>query len=135
MDVECLRQELGIIKSWEIHGAGLWVEDSHLDVESLARWMGKHHGRFVTLTARPFPGGECRLDYHWDLEGQLLSLTTITHEGSIPSIAALCPAADWVEREVHDYFAIDFMGRDETRPLMLRPDDRPGIFLDGEEAR
>lgn len=135
MDVERLRQELGLTKSWEVHSAGLWLEDSHLDVENLARWMGVNNGRFVTLTARPLPGGECCLEYHWDLEGQLLSFTAFTHEGSIASIAALCPAADWVEREVHDYFAIDFMGRSETRPLMLRPGDQPGIFLNGEEAR
>ena len=36
--------------------------------------------------------------------------------------------ADWIEREIHDYFAVDFIGRDKLAPLVLRSDDRPGLF-------
>ena len=90
--------------------------------------MVAHQARFVTITAQPAAGRECRMEYHWDIEGQLLTFVTQTHEGSIASINSLCPAADWVEREVHDYFAVDFWGRKNIPPLMLRPDDRPGVF-------
>jgi hypothetical protein len=90
----------------------------------------------VTITARPAPGGECRLAYHWDLEGELLNLITSTHQGTIHSIATICPAANWIEREIHDYFAVDFVGReDKLDPLVLRPGDSPGLFQwDGQEG-
>ncbi len=102
MDIENIPHELGLSQSWEKHEDGLWLAALDLDVECMARWMGAHAGRFVTITARPAPGGECRLEYHWDMEGTLLTLVTQSHEGSIASISAVCPAADWVEREVHD---------------------------------
>ncbi len=128
MDIENIPHELGLSQSWEKHEDGLWLAAQDLDVECMARWMSAHAGRFVTITARPAPGGECRLEYHWDIEGTLLTLVTQSHEGSISSISAVCPAADWVEREVHDYFAVDFIGRPNIPPLMLRPGDPPGVF-------
>jgi hypothetical protein len=95
----------------------------------MAALMVDQAARLVTITARPAPGGECRLAYHWDLTGQLLSLVTSTHDGVIPSIAAVCPAANWIEREIHDYFAVDFIGREDgLDPLVLRPGDLPGLF-------
>jgi NADH-quinone oxidoreductase subunit C len=94
----------------------------------MAEYMMTKCARFVTITARPAPGGECRLDYHWDLDGRLLTFVTTTHQGAIPTISAICPAADWVEREVRDYFAVDFLGRESSDPLMLRPQDQPGVF-------
>jgi hypothetical protein len=33
-----------------------------------------------------------------------------------------------MEREIHDYFAVQFNGR-ESSPLYLNPGDSPGIFL------
>lgn len=128
MNLDTIPVELGLKQKWEKRADGLWLAASDLDVEKMALWMTDHQMRFVTMTARPAAGKECRIEYHWDYEGQLLTLVTRTHEGSIPSISAICPAADWVEREIHDYFSVDFVGRKETPPLMLKPEDKPGIF-------
>ncbi len=43
---------------------------------------------------------------------------------SIESIYDLCEAVDWIEREIHEGFAIDFTGR-EYEPLLLRQGDTP----------
>ncbi len=131
MDFNTIPMELGLTQPWEKRTDGLWLAEPNLNVEKLAEWMAAHQARFVTITARPAAGRECRMEYHWDLDGQLLTFVTQTHESSIASISRLCPAADWVEREVHDYFAVDFLGRAETPPLMLRPKDQPGVFMDG----
>ncbi len=128
MDFDSIPLELGLAQTWEKRADSLWITVPDLDVEKLAAWMAAHQARFVTITARPAAGRECRVEYHWDIEGQLLTFVTQTHEGSIASIHAICPAADWVEREVHDYFAVDFLGRADTPPLMLRPKDHPGVF-------
>lgn len=128
MNVELIRTQLGTSQPWAERSDGLWLVDPHLDVEGMARLMVETQARLVTITGRPAPGGECRLAYHWDLEGQLLTLVTTTHEGSVHTIAPLCPAADWIEREIHDYFAVDFIGRKDLDPLVLRPDDPPGLF-------
>jgi hypothetical protein len=134
MNFNSIPVELGLSQAWEKRADGLWLVAPDLDVEKLTAWMTAHQARFVTITAQPATGGECRMEYHWDMEGQLLTFVTQTHEGSIASIYALCPAADWAEREVHDYFAVDFGGRKDIPPLMLRSKDRPGIFInDGGE--
>ncbi|MDA8326089.1 MAG: NADH-quinone oxidoreductase subunit C [Nitrospiraceae bacterium] len=75
--------------------------------------------------SRPQP---YRLFYHWDMEGRILTFSTLTREEAVASISSICPAADWIEREIHDYFAVNFTGRDGLSPLLLRPDDPPGMF-------
>jgi NADH:ubiquinone oxidoreductase subunit C len=43
----------------------------------------------------------------------------------------ICEAADWIEREVHEGFGINFTGR-EYEPLLLREGDTPGMNLRDE---
>jgi len=100
-----------------------------MDVEKMAHLMTEAKARLVTMTAYEVSNGEFRIIYHWDLEGQMLNMATMTDKGSIPSIAMIYPASDWIEREIHDYFAVQFTGR-ESPPLFLNPEDSPGIFLD-----
>lgn len=131
-----IRAQINSEQPWERRPDGWWLVDSDLDVPSMARQLLDGEARLVTITARPAPQGECRMVYHWDVAGELLSCVTTTREGRIESIAAICPAADWIEREIHDYFAVDFAGRDDLEPLVLRQDDRPGLFdWDGSDGR
>jgi NADH-quinone oxidoreductase subunit C len=54
--------------------------------------------------------------------------TRVTYEdASVPSIAALYPAADWHERETRDMFGIDFPGHWNLVPLLL-PEDMTDHF-------
>lgn len=128
MNAETLRAQLSAAQAWEQRDDGWWLIDSNLDVAGMAHRLVEAGARLVTITARPAPDGECRLAYHWDVQGELLIPVTLTHEGSVQSIAAICPAADWIEREIHDYFAVDFIGREDLPPLVLRPGDPPGLF-------
>lgn len=138
MNAEMIRTQLGNKQAWEQRADGWWLVAPDLNVVVMAQTMIEAQARLVTITARPAPDGECRLVYHWDSAGELLHFVTMTREGRIESVAAICPAADWVEREVHDYFAVDFWGRGDLRPLVLRPADLPGLFhwngREGEEA-
>ena len=135
MEVDTIRNQLGTEQPWEKRADGWWLVDPKLDVERMARIMTEAEARLVTITARPAPEGECRLAYHWDLEGDMFTFVTMTHEGSVVSTAVICPAADWIEREIRDYFAVDFIGRGDSQPLVLRPDDPPGLFhWNGDEG-
>jgi hypothetical protein len=91
--------------------------------------MNELHARFVTITAYELPKEEgLRLEYHWDLDGQLLGFPFLLAGKSIESIYDLCEAVDWIEREIHEGFAIDFVGRD-YQPLLLREGQTPGVNL------
>lgn len=128
MNLEELRQALGCETPFIEKIDGIWWHDPALDVRRMAQTLMEREARLITVTARPAEGGECRLIYHWDCQGAMLHLSTLTQAGTIDSIAAICPAADWVEREIHDLYAVVFNGR-ETPPLVLRSSDRSGLFL------
>jgi NADH:ubiquinone oxidoreductase subunit C len=126
-----------------IHSTGTWTErcgvfwfdDPGLKVREVARSMNAVQARFVTITAYQLPKDEgFRLEYHWDLTGRLLGFSFNLAGNSIESIYDLCEATDWIEREVHEGFGIDFIGR-EYEPLQLRAGVKAGVNLREEAVK
>src|SRR3954449_871993 len=111
-----------------------WFNYDGLNVRDLARAMNAVQARFVTITAYQLPKDEgFRLEYHWDLAGRLLGFTfnlagSSIESASIESIYDLCEAVDWIEREVHEGFGIEFTGR-AYEPLLLRENDAAGVNM------
>jgi len=128
MNAESILDKLELVSAVEDHVDGLWVTEPDLDVRELAKTMLANEVRFITLTATPDGDGGYRMIYHWDADGVVLNIATTVTTGCVPTIADILPAADWVEREVRDYYALDFEGRAETPTLMLRDGDEPGLF-------
>jgi hypothetical protein len=124
-----IREKLGICEPWIEAGGVHWLASPSLQVRELAKGMSAVQARFVTITAYQLPGEEgFRLEYHWDLDGQLLGFPFLLTGKSIDSIFDLCEATDWIEREIHEEYAIEFLGR-EYEPLLLRQGDTPGVNL------
>jgi NADH:ubiquinone oxidoreductase subunit C len=114
---------------WTEQGGVWWLNYSDLNVREVARAMNALRARFVTITAYQLPKDEgLRLEYHWDLDGRLLGFSFTPHGAGIESIYDLCEAVDWIEREVHEGFAIDFLGRD-YEPLLLRQGNSMGMNM------
>jgi NADH:ubiquinone oxidoreductase subunit C len=122
----------------EDHGV-YWFSYDDLTVRELAKAMNAVRARFVTITAYELPKNEgFRLEYHWDLAGRLLGFTfnlagnsmesASTESASIESIYDLCEAVDWIEREVHEEYGIEFTGR-RLEPLLLREGDTVGLNM------
>jgi len=128
-------QSLGLGTEWEWKNSSWWTRLESKDVRANAALMTRLDARFVAITAIECADKEIRLDYQWDMNGQLLSFTTLTVAQHIQTIADLVPASDWVERETHEYFSVEFNGREHTRPLMTRAGDPLGINLHKEIAQ
>jgi NADH:ubiquinone oxidoreductase subunit C len=127
--LETISEKLGINEPWVEKGGVDWLTSSAMNVRELAKTMNALHARFITITAYQLPGdGGFRLEYHWDLDGQLLGFPFQLAGNSIESIYDLCEAVDWIERETHEGFAVDFLGR-EYEPLLLRQGDKLGVNL------
>jgi hypothetical protein len=132
-DLEDIVRELGAAAAWEEENGSPWLRPGALDVPHMAGVLLARGARFVTITALPEPEpGSVRLAYHWDLEGRLLTVEARTQDGRIASIRERCRAADWIEREIHDCFAVEFEGA-TLEPLLLRPGQAPGVGLRGED--
>ncbi|WP_128378720.1 NADH-quinone oxidoreductase subunit C [Streptomyces cavernae] len=128
MDVEALLRKLDDDAPCAPTATGYWAAWPDLDVRAMARLMRENVVRLVTITAVPEAGDALRIIYHWDADGELLNLSTTVMSGHVPTISDIVPGADWVEREIHDYYGLEFDGRSTTPPLMLREGDPPGLF-------
>jgi hypothetical protein len=127
MDAEAILRELDESAEFDRNSGGYWASPSNLDVRAMAQLMHGQGARLVTLTALPSTAGGIRVIYHWDLGDQLVNFSTSV-VSSIPTISDILPAADWVEREIRDYYGLEFEGRAETPTLMLLEGDEPGLF-------
>lgn len=114
-------------------GGGLWLRADDLDVRRMARVMRDEDMRFITLTVVQADDDSLIVMYHWDIGGELLTVSTAVTQPAV-SIADIWPAADWIERETRDYYAVEFSGRKDTAPLMLRDGDTPGLFVRTSQA-
>jgi hypothetical protein len=133
--IETIPEKLGIAEPWVEKGGVHWLNPGTLSVRALTAEMNACHARFVTITAYQLPGNEgFRMEYHWDLDGRLLGFPFMLSEKSIESIYDLCEAVDWIEREIHEEYDIDFAGR-AYEPLLLREGDKLGVNLREEVAR
>jgi NADH:ubiquinone oxidoreductase subunit C len=133
--IETLPQKLGANAQWTEEGGALWLDPSPLTVRELCAEMNAAKARFVTITAYQLPGAEgIRLEYHWDLNGKLMGFRFPVKDNSIESIYDICEAADWIEREVHEEYSIDFTGR-VYEPLLLRTGNATGVNLREEVKR
>jgi hypothetical protein len=113
-------------------GGVYWYTQTGLDVREIAKSMNAVGARFITVTTYELPAnGGFRLEYHWDLCGRLLGFTFPLTANTIESIYDLCEAVDWIEREVHEEYRIDFIGR-EYEPLLLREGSICGVNLQKE---
>jgi hypothetical protein len=127
--LESIPEKLGIAEPWVEKGGVHWLAVGALNVRTLAKVMNQCRARFITITAYQLPADQgLRLEYHWDLDGTILGFTFNLAGNSIESIYDLCEAVDWIERETHEGFAVDFIGR-EYEPLLLRQGDTPGVNL------
>ena len=127
--IETLPHKLGSNVPWMEKGGVLWLDPAPLGIRDLCLELNAARARFVTITAYQLPGTEgIRLEYHWDLDGQLLGFPYKLEGNSIESIYDLCEAVDWIEREIHEEYAIDFTGR-EYEPLLMRAGDTIGVNL------
>jgi NADH:ubiquinone oxidoreductase subunit C len=127
MNADAIADRLGAPHKPERRTDGDWLLVPDLDVRAMVGLMAENESRFVTMTVIP-EGDRFRFVYHWDVEGGLLNVTTHVDGAVATSIADILPAADWVERETRDYYALEFAGRSETPALMLQENDEPGLF-------
>ncbi len=88
--------------------------------------------RFVTCTG--IDAEDCfEIIYHYsyDQTGTCIDLKVFIHDRENPaveSITPLLPAAEWIEREMHDVLGIDFKNHPNLERLLLADDWPEGVY-------
>ncbi len=112
----------------ELRADGYWIEAAHADPGECARVMKSFQARLSTVTAVARPDGETDLIYHYFLPKKPVNVRITTRGQALPSIAGILPAADWIEREIHDLYAVNFVGHPDLRRLVRPPEMPEGFF-------
>ena len=116
----------------EEHGDSLWISAPQLDVGAMAREMKALGYRLITMTGLERDDGETTIVYHYARRNQYVSFRTCTSGNAIPSITPMLRMASWVEREIHDFFAVNFLGHPNLVPLLRPPGLKDGFFRKAE---
>lgn len=117
----------------------LWIPSAELKriVSFLVNQMNCRHLSAITAQQRVKNPGQIEVIYHfWD--GFSFSVMTVVSEElpRLPEIVSILPGADFYEREVAEMFGIEFVGREETPPLLLPDDWNQGPpFIQKEDSR
>ena len=91
-------------------------------VEASRLMLEREGARLQIATGVDTPAG-IEVMYHWALDGEDCVVTirvTVAHEApALDSIAVMCPAAEWIEREMWELLGIEFRGHPDMRHLLL----------------
>ena len=110
----------------------VFIDVAPEDVPEVSRVMFQDlRARLQTATGIDGPS-VMEVLYHWalDAEGRVITLRTRLDraEPEIDSIATLCPAAEWIEREMWELLGIRFRNHPDLRHLLLSDDWPEGKY-------
>jgi len=110
----------------------IYVEVSSADVPDVSRLMFRDLGaRFQIASGIDTPSA-IEILYHWafDALGFVVTIETKLNRESpvVESIARICPAAEWIEREMWELLGVQFKNHPDLRHLLLMDDWPEGKY-------
>lgn len=105
-----------------------WFDAGHADPCAIARLMLDSEVRLSTMTACARVDGETDVIYHYAVPGESINVRLVTTEQRIASISNILHAANWIEREIKDLYAVQFDGHPDPRRLVRPPEMPEGFF-------
>jgi len=128
MEAMKLVNDLAGFKAWESRKDGWWTDASNLDMVETAHRLAEAGARLMTMTGAAGVNGETTVIYHYSLEGQAYHFKTASRGQKLPSITPETHAANWIEREIQDLFAVTFENHPQSERLIRPPQLEPGFF-------
>jgi NADH:ubiquinone oxidoreductase subunit C len=110
----------------------IYIDIAAKDIAAIADFMfNEVHARFNTTSCIDMPNG-MDMVYHFTVESApaVVSFRAYLDKKKlvIDSITPIMKGAEWIEREIHELFGVDFNGHPNLKPLLL-PDDWPkGLY-------
>ncbi len=119
------------VRVFERSDRRVYVDAERKDVVEIGLYLYKDLGcRFVTASCVDTRRG-FEILYHFSLDetGQVISVRTIVphDDPTIESLGKDLVAVEWIEREIWEFFGVEFQGHPDPRRL-LTSEDRPPDF-------
>jgi NADH-quinone oxidoreductase subunit C len=128
MEARLSLAELPGATAWELRLGTWWMDAPELDVSALAERIRADGMRLVTMSGIARADGETEVLYHIAMGGEEYAIRVCSHNQSMPSISLLLPAANWIEREIQDLYALAFEGHPDPAALVCPTQLKPGFF-------
>lgn len=110
----------------------IYINITPQSLEKASRLMLDEVGARLQIATAVDNGDGFEVMYHWalDQEGFVITLRILLEYESpaLNSIALMCPAAEWIEREMWELLGIDFKGHPDLRHLLLADDWPEGNY-------
>jgi Ni,Fe-hydrogenase III component G len=101
------------------------------DVPEVSKHIYELGARFVIASGTDTRFG-IEILYHWsfDESGKVVSVRTLVDKESleIESVAPILPAAEWIEREIHELLGVDFKNHPNLTRLLMAEDWPEGKY-------
>jgi len=122
----------GVVGVEEKSPRRLFVEVTPGSVVEASRLMFEGLGARFQIASGVDTPDAIEILYHWALDGVDCVVTLRTQLGrddpEIESIVAVCPAAEWIEREMWELLGIRFLNHPDLRHLLLDDNWQEGQF-------
>jgi len=110
------------------------MKEKRIELSKFKNEMKKLKGfRLITISALD-SRGVYHLLYHFDINGiKTFKVLVSEKKPIIETITDIFPSAEFYEREIHDFFGIEFKGNPKLHEKMFLPDDwkeRPPLRKD-----
>jgi len=121
---------------FKLHNGELWMDAPRLNMTDAAGLLLEQGARLSTMTAIALDNSETEVIYHYAKGSWACHLRVRTIRNSLPSITPVTPAANWIEREIMDLYAVTFTGHPNPAPLLRPAQLNPGYYREpGGKAR
>jgi NADH-quinone oxidoreductase subunit C len=117
-----------IEKFYDKSSKRIYIDIDKKDLVGFARYIFKDLGaRFNIATAADHPE-QIEIMYHFDFDELGLIVTLRVHtpkdKCEVESLLPVMKGVEWIEREIHELFGVEFKNHPNIKPLLL-PDDWP----------
>ena len=110
----------------------IYINITPQSLEKVSRLMLDEFGARLQIATGVDNGEAFEVLYHWalDQEGFVITFRILLDYDSpeLSSIALMCPAAEWIEREIWELLGINFKGHPDLRHLLLADDWPEGNY-------
>jgi len=129
-----LKEKLGdrIIDFFEKSPRRIYIEVAPADVPEATKYIFRElHARFQIASGIDTPSA-IEILYHWAFDTLDFLVTVKTkldrEKPEIESVANICVATEWIEREMWELLGIQFKGHPDLRHLLLKDDWPEGKY-------
>ena len=128
--LKAIKDEFGgkIKRLYEKSSKRVYIDIDRDDLVEVASFIFKEKGaRFNIATAADHPEN-IEIMYHFDFDKAGFIATIRVYipkdDCEVESLLPVMKGAEWIEREIHELFGVEFRNHPDMKPLLL-PDDWP----------